>query len=349
MICRALSMAVVLILMLWLGVARAAQAPPTLSVRWVDAREYPTISVVAVVGDEDGDVAGLSPDDFAVEDGETPVQMLSVSSVLGENARLALALLIDRSGSMKGEAFQHAVSAADDMVSRLSQGDLLTAAAFSGTAPNMPVPSTDHIAVTELLQATGPGGNTAIWDAVTATVASLSSVDATRKAVVLLTDGKDTASSASYSDCVTVASEAGVAIYAIRLGQRAPEEDPIEALAQSTGGAVYYAVAPRNLRSVYRSIAKELNGEYIVKYRLHFPATPGSWRVSTVRVSLDDGVVAEGARQYLAPQTTANPTPQSDWRLPLVIAIFIAALLAMNMALAIALLRRKHRATDVPR
>jgi len=268
----------------------------------VEGVAFPQVSAFVAVTDERGaSLTGLSSADFMVTDNGQPVKDLSALSVLSDGASIAVVLLVDRSGSMRGEPSAEAAAAARDFASRMSQGDRLAVLTFAGTVGEVPEPTRDHALALAPLDDARVGGNTALYDAVVRAAEALAQQDADRRAVIVFSDGRDTASRATLADCLEAASAADVALHCVALGHPVAA-DVLSALADGSGGVLLHAAEAADMRHVYRAVTEQLTNEYVLTYSAPEAALDDIWH--TVAVSVRDSArEAADARQYLRPQT----------------------------------------------
>src|SRR6185369_14082825 len=121
---------------------------------------------------------------------------------------------------------------------------------------------------------------TALYDAVYITADEVLSRDGnrsaagdeniTRRAVILLTDGVDNASSRKLEEAIDRAWRAGVVIYSIGIGDRfrfeGVREDVLRRMSEETGGRAYFPHGPDDLLDDFRQIESELRSQYLVAY-----------------------------------------------------------------------------------
>ncbi len=107
--------------------------------------------------------------------------------------RLAVAVVIDRSGSMAGAPIDNAKLAAIGVVDKLGQDDCITVIAFDSSPSSIVAlhPLTDPNVVKTQVAGIHAGGGTDLLSALVAAHTSLATAtSATKKHVVLLTDGQ---------------------------------------------------------------------------------------------------------------------------------------------------------------
>ena len=129
---------------------------------------------------------------------------------------------------------------------------------------------------------------TALYDAVVYSLYHFQGIRG-QKALVLISDGRDTASRFTFEQALEYARRAAVPIYAIGLGIRSNDIDiryKLSKLANETGGTAYYIEQARELQKTYGEIQEELRSQYVLGF---YPADDikpgGKWRELTVQVS----------------------------------------------------------------
>jgi Ca-activated chloride channel family protein len=183
---------------------------------------------------------------------------------------LALGLVIDTSDSMD-PLLEKARAAAESFFEQvLRPGDRAFVVDFD-TMPRMTGRATDD--KDELLhsiEGLDARGNTALYDAI---VYSLLQFDGSpgRKAVVVLTDGKDYVSRYQPSDCIRQARLLGVPVYLISLGsppdlRQEPSQMRNVKIATETGGKIFYLTDLDDLDRVYDRIGEELRSQYFLAF-----------------------------------------------------------------------------------
>jgi VWFA-related protein len=185
-------------------------------------------------------VADLRPEDFRVFDDGEPVQIVTFGNV---RQSVHVLLLLDTSRSMT-DSVSGIRSAASAVVGQLAPNDSIRIGTFSSALHMSPRFSTDDSQVAARL-ALIPGANmTILYDALVKGCTTFTS-EMERRAIIVVSDGTDTASSASARVVMQHAAEANVAIYAVGLSSRYMERgkfivrppDPIlREIAEDTGG-----------------------------------------------------------------------------------------------------------------
>lgn len=111
----------------------------------------------------------------------------------------------------------------------------------------------------------------------------------TRRAIILLTDGVDNASSRKLDEAIDRAWRAGVIIYSIGIGDRfrfeGVREDVLRRLGEETGGRAYFPRGAGDLLQDFRQIEAELRSQYLVAYSPSNSMHDGRFRRVEVRVN----------------------------------------------------------------
>jgi Ca-activated chloride channel family protein len=259
-------------------------------------------------------LAGLSRDKFSVfEDGvRQDIAYFETSEV-----PLDLALLIDSSVSMEPKlAFVQ--KAAAGFVDALREGDRAAVFAFNSYVRPLQAFTADRSLVRQAIQSTTAAGGTALYNAVYVALRAFDKVAedgrVRRRAIVLLTDGEDTASVLTFDDLMAEAKAAGVTIYTIGLHAEEPAryaaqqtrgyfstaDFAMKQLARETGAKAFFPTGLPSLAEAYAEIGRELATQYAIGYVSRNPMRNGAFRRVTVRVSDSPGAQPRTRTGYLA-------------------------------------------------
>jgi Ca-activated chloride channel homolog len=279
-----------------LSVTPAAQAPRFKS-------RIVTIPVTVTVTDSAGRlITGLTRDDFEVyEDGiREPITQFT-----DERVPVSLGVVLDSSDSMRGEGMVDARGALDRFVGELLNSD---DEAFVGTFNHIPRSVTPWrkppTTLVNVLAQTRPTGGTAIYDAMVAFAPLFEQRSNTRAAMVVVSDGADTASDRTLQQAREVLRRSDAFVYAIAIDApdaRASTRVNPEALREITGPSGGYTEIIRtaaDLGPATARIADELNKQYTLAYSSSRPPD-GTWRNIRVRVTRGD-YLARSRRGYLS-------------------------------------------------
>ena len=259
-------------------------------VRYVNAPSYISeISVDAVelyttVTDHGRPVSGLQASNFKVfEDGV--IQKIESFEYV-KNLTLSLGVMVDTSASMLEslpEAEKAALSFLDYSIGPKDR-------AFTVSFDNEPYLLTKLTNRKEKIFRSLAGlraeGSTALYDAIIYGLYQFTGVKG-KKALVLLTDGKDTSSKFDFDTTLEYVRKGGISIYGIGLkisGADLEVKYKLNKLAQATGGQTFYVDSAKNLESVYRQINEELRSQYLLTYYSTNTGGKDKWRKVDVKV-----------------------------------------------------------------
>ncbi len=143
---------------------------------------------------------------------------------------------------------------------------------------------------------TGPGmlappeeGTTAIWDAVALTSNDVlaNAPGLRRRAIILLTDGLDTASRLMQKEAINRALAAETVIYAIGIGNKRDGVDrgALRSLAERTGGRAFFPDKKLDLDAAFAEIERELRTQYLIAYSSTNKKRDGAYRKITIEIT----------------------------------------------------------------
>lgn len=231
-------------------------------------------------------VNDLSQDAFKVVDDGKPVKLAKFEHV--KNLPLSLGMAVDTSGSMLYRMAETQKAGAEFFQNVMKKGDKAFVVSFD-SEPQLiqkwsPQISDLHAALAKLRAEEF----TALYDAVVFSLYNFTGVKG-QKALVLLTDGKDTTSKFTFDQALEYARRAAVPIYAIGIGIRGSEADvkyKLNKFCSETGGNAYYIENANDLKKIYGEIQNELRSQYILGFYPPEGVKAGSkWREVNVQVS----------------------------------------------------------------
>src|SRR5438552_1639880 len=171
------------------------------------------VSVVATVTDGRGrNVANLSADDFILEEDGKPQQITHFSQ--DQNVPVSVGILLDTSGSMDRK-IRTAVDAVDRFAQRIHPDDEIFLMTFSGRPVLRQDFTNDREKLSESLRRIIPTGGTTLYDAMAEGITKIASGHHAKRAILLITDGQDTASVSRLDDVLERIRISDLVIYPI--------------------------------------------------------------------------------------------------------------------------------------
>jgi len=246
------------------NVARSQEAPLVLR------RQVAEVAVQLAVTDRDGKpVKGLARDDLQILDNGRPV---TITEVRQDDLPLRIALVVDWSDSMRK-------SLAPDRKLAL---DFLHAALRPDTDQAMVVGFRYRVEVTQPLigdtrsleaglRPVAGVSLSSVYDALIVATDALRAADASlpqRRAILLLSDGKDNVSAHDLSDVIRAAQRANVTIYTIspRRRTRSRGDEVLVELAAVTGGRAFF-IPVSSEHWAFEAIQQQLRLGYAVYFK----------------------------------------------------------------------------------
>jgi VWFA-related protein len=233
------------------------------------------VNVVFTVTDKRGHyVKDLTQNDFRVYDDSKPAE--SIRSFSREtNLPLRVGLLIDASNSVR-DRFKFEQEAAIEFLNQIvrARSDEAFVIGFD-TTPEVTQDFTDSTeALSHGVRMLRPGGGTAMYDAIYFACRDKlmkdKSTSATRRAIILLSDGDDNQSRVSREEAVEMAQRAEVIIYAISTntsGLKMRGDKVLEHFADETGGKAFFPFKIQDVADAFSQIQDELRSQYDVSYK----------------------------------------------------------------------------------
>lgn len=263
------------------------------------------VVVNVTVTDASGKYArGLHGADFKVlEDGHEQ----KISNFTAEETPFAAVVLLDFSGSMENR-ITLARSAAIHFLDGLRDEDVAAVYRFDSKVEQLQdfSPSRDLAPIAFGMHAKGL---TVLNDAVLKAAQDLATRPEKRRAIVVLSDGFDTRSSASMDKALTAALNAGVTIYTVDMSspdtpaaERAQAAGALQNFAKKSGGRYISTPGGQALREAFTGIVQELGNQYTISYRPSNTAHDGRWREIEVKLSRPE-LTVRARKGYRAPKS----------------------------------------------
>ena len=268
------------------------------------------VTLTATVTDARGRfVANLKQGDFtAYEDGVK--QELAYFNT-GDRVPVSLGVLFDTSGSMidKIEGVQDAV---EHFVKSVAPGDEIFLIQFSDQAELVQDFTDDRRRILRTVERLEPRGSTALYDAILMGLQRVTQGKHRKRALLLVTDGKDTASGVNFANVLALSRKAEVIVYALGIGHgergsfghdnvfggvlRTQISDEVDmkvlnAFADATGGRAFSLENAHEggrdlVDEAAAEVAAELKQQYTLGYRPSNQRRDGAFR--QIKVELAD-------------------------------------------------------------
>jgi tight adherence protein B len=293
-----------------------------------------------------GAVAG--PGAVAVRENGRLVQNLQVTPLGASGIHFGVVVAIDSSESMRGAPLENAVAAARAFAGNRQRDEEVGVVAFNGAVDVLRAPTADPGRLSRALGRTpSVGYGTRIYDALQRSLTLLDRAKLSTGSIVLLSDGADLGSRADAKQVLERARAMHVRIFTVGLRSRDFEAQPLQTLAERSGGSYVEAPTAARLKSIYAALGKQLSSEYLVRYRSDVAPH------SLARVSINVRGVGAGAAHYTAPTPAGLEPFHRSFFTRLMLSggatLLVALLIAGLTALTIVAFLRPRKSTVVER
>lgn len=249
-------------------------------------------TVTATVTDTEGHlVRGLPRERFQVfEDGESQ----DITQFTADRVPVSLGILVDGSDSMYGRRIADARTAIDHLLADLlDPADEFALVVFNHRQDVLAPWTTDRARATALLAPVKPWGSTAIYDAIMAAIPMADDRHNQRAALLVVSDGADTASDSALRDVRRALLHTDLFVYAIGIdsAERRRINAPVNAatlgqITDQSGGRTHIVHDSAEVSDAMQQIAEELNSQYLIGYS---SARAPDGRYHSIRVHVTGG------------------------------------------------------------
>jgi len=218
-------------------------------------------------------IKNLQQQNFGLlDDGKAPLKVLSFKQQT--NLPLRVGILLDTSSSVRTRFHFEQEAATEFLLQMLGHQDRAFVEGFD-VQTNVSQDFTGNIDKLSLgIQALKPGGGTALYDALYKTcrdqLLPLQSQEATRRAIILVSDGDDIYSHALESDAIKMCQRAETIVYAISTNvgpSKDKGDDVLKEISEATGGQTFFPKRIEDVSLGFTSISEELRSQYSLVYQ----------------------------------------------------------------------------------
>ncbi len=268
------------------------------------------VNVVFTVTDKHGRyVKDLQKLDFKVMDDGRPAAEIR-SFTRQTDLPLNVGLMVDASNSVR-DRFKFEQQSAIEFLSQTIRPryDKAFVVGFDSTPEVTQDFTDDSEALSKGIHALRPGGGTAMFDAIyfacrDKLLNSQQPGVATRKAIILLSDGDDNQSHVSREEAIEMAERAEVVIYTISTnisGSKSPGDKVLQRIADVTGGRAFFPFQLTDVANAFQEIQDELRSQYAVSYKPAGFVADGRFRSIEILAQNHKGFHVRSRRGYYAP------------------------------------------------
>lgn len=259
-----------------------AQTPVVLAPASVEATSLPTLKaevqevplVLSVTDFKGKYVDGLTESDLTILDNnqeQTAITFFEHQT----NLPLNVAILIDVSSSV-AHRFATEQSTIKGFIRTIARPtDSVNVFAFNDHVQMIARVNNNWKAISTRIRKLKPGGNTAIYDAIVQAADFLQKDGrASRRMIIVITDGEENNSGYSLDSSIAHALKAECAIYPVNISSATEYDNDakegqrvLKQLAKATGGSYFRSDAEGNVSGAFAKIRRELRSQYALAYK----------------------------------------------------------------------------------
>ncbi len=274
----------------------------------LDVSEFPQVRIVASVTDAQGrPLKGLTAADLTVSEGGIP-QQASIE-LASQSAPVAVALVLDTSGSMLGRPLADAKAAMISLIQALGPTDKAAVITFEANVRISSALTADKPSLVTATNGAVASGNTAIYDGLASAISELAKEPQARHAIVLLTDGVDNASRQSSSNVLASLAASGTPAYVIGLGADLDRSALSRIATATAGGTFIEAPNSAQLAAVYAGLSEQLLTQYSVTYRSTAGLVDGATVSGELALRRAGSTIATSPITFQVPAGHGEPAP----------------------------------------
>ncbi|MEP6695263.1 MAG: type II secretion system F family protein [Pseudonocardiales bacterium] len=190
-----------------------------------------------------------------------PAKAESLSTQPAATALISVVLVIDTSGSMKGDGIIGAKAAAKTFVAGVPDGVRVGLVSFAKVPSVRIAPTADKVAVNSAIDALSAVGDTALYDGLQAGLTVLGKTGSRR--VLLLSDGADTGSKTTLTKVLAAAGASGATVDAVAFTAQA-DKATLAKIAASGRGQVYPATKAYQITRVFAKVGQDVSNQLAI-------------------------------------------------------------------------------------
>lgn len=236
----------------------------SMTIHQTDSSGCPSMRTIVSVRDDQGlPILGLTANEFGLDEDGVPRAVQ-----LETGGALAVSLVVDKSGSLSSSDLSNIRQASVDFIGLLSPGDSVAVYQFDSVVRLLQDYTTDlSLAISAVNAILSPGGSTALYDGIYSAAEHAAGITG-RKGVIVMTDGRNNASTHSITQAIGRAVLAGVPVFTIGFGNADPVV--LTDIADQTGGLYYAGATSSDLQDLLNRLGAVLNSQYVLLWDTGF-------------------------------------------------------------------------------
>jgi VWFA-related protein len=275
-------------------------------IRSMNLKNFPEITAVLSIESSMGAPVPLDTSGLKLSEEGKAISGFELLPQDSLSAPIYTAIVLDKSGSMKGEAIDQARQGAAAFAGMMKSGDQSAYIVFDTKVTLVSEFNADKDALAAAISGTETGSDTALLDAVQVALELLKKAPAQAvKIVLVLSDGRDNRSHVKLDELLTASQAGEISLYTIGLGESI-DQAMLRAMAEKTSGNYYQAPRPAGLLEIYQRVSKLLHAQLLLKFNTPFEMD-SRWHKLAVAIPYM-GREITGEREYLSAKESRIPS-----------------------------------------
>ncbi|MBU4293760.1 MAG: VWA domain-containing protein [Actinobacteria bacterium] len=252
-----------------------SQESEQIVIKDIDTKKYPEINIY--LNFKAGSLLGLSSLDksnFTITENNEPVKNFDFAKIGEINEPAGIVLVLDASGSMKGSPIIDAINAANTFIDEMGGSDRIAVIGFSDKAIVYSNFSSNKQQLKDSISHVAAAGETALFDGIIKGLDQFNNSDEiNHRYLIVLSDGKDTASFSDVGEVVQKSKEKNVIVYSIALLSKDFDPKDISQISKETGGELLTTANSQDLAGFYSLISQKIRNQYKISFKSTKPRT----------------------------------------------------------------------------
>ncbi|MBE3090183.1 MAG: VWA domain-containing protein, partial [Actinobacteria bacterium] len=252
-----------------------SQESEQIVIKDIDTKKYPEINIY--LNFKAGSFLGLSSLDksnFTITENNEPVKNFDFAKIGEINEPVGIVLVLDASGSMKGSPIIETINAANTFIDEMGGSNRIAVIGFSDEAIVYSNFSSNKQQLKDSISHVAAAGETALFDGIIKGLDQFNNSDEiNHRYLIVLSDGKDTASFSNVGDVVQKSKEENVIVYSIALLSKDFDPKDISQISKETGGELLTTTNSQDLAGFYSLISQKIRNQYKISFKSTKPRT----------------------------------------------------------------------------
>jgi tight adherence protein B len=304
------TLAVISILIFFMSIPQSLMAETSadsdIILKKLNTDEFPKI--VFYIDFKEGSKMGaleLKNGDVKITEGNSEVKNLTIEKVDTVTEPIGVVLVLDTSGSMKGEPIDNAKVATMFFIDQMRKIDKFAVVGFSDNIKVYSPFTQDRLQLKNSISQVEAKGETALFDGIDISIDQFKNFDLKYKYIVVLSDGMDTVSKLKLQDNITKAQKENITVFSIAIPSKDYNPNDLNTISSDTGGELLIAASAGDLKNLYSEISRKIRNQYKISFTSLWPNLETiKSDVMINKSSISDSITISYKNPYFAPKPT---------------------------------------------